>query len=1092
MELNKAQRQAVEYLNGPLLVLAGPGTGKTQLLSKKVEYILKNTDTNPENILCITFTESGTTNMRNRLASIIGKDAHKVNISTYHAFGIDLLYRYQQYSADFNRKLDAVIDEVTNYKIIKNILEDLPPRDILKKDNIKDVIATISEIKSARLTPEDIAKIAKHNIDQSASLNAAIAPVLAQTTGKTLKLDPALENVYYPISEIIASHTSSEQIANSVYSTANHLLYTLKQAIDNAQNPEKPSVSPLTKWRNSYFELDSNGDWRLKNVIANKKLTSLVTVLEKYQTHLEDNGLYDYNDMIELAIEVLKTDRGFQLSMSEHFQYILLDEFQDTNPAQFELIHLLTDYEKPSIMAVGDDDQAIYAFQGANASNLLDFQNHYQAEVIVLTENYRSTQDILNLSRAVADQLEDSFAKNRNIDKNLQAKNPKKPSAEVTRHRFIAADAEYHWVAEKIDSLIKDGIDPTEIAIIAPKHKYLIPLLPHLKEYNINVAYEKRDNIFDDPAINQLIKLSRFIYEIANEQPASHLALEILAFPFWELNPIDTITIAHEAKRQKRKMLEVLAHSENEKIQTIANFIATLVQVSYDIPLELFLDYLIGTATIPEQPTSPFLSYYKNHRDETEIYELYNHLNTLTKALQDHSNKQQSKLTDFINFINDCEDANYALTSTSPYQNSTAAVQLLSGHKAKGLEFEYVFLIAVDDNAWGNSKGNNNLLSLPKNLEHIRHTGHTEDECIRLFFVAITRAKAHLIMTSSSADFSGKTVKTLQYLNEYEKDGQLISPYLPQNSQQIINHAEEYTKDQIEQRLHQNWTAVYQKLDTNLKDLLLKHIENYRLTASDLTTFIDLEYAGPQTFYERKVLNAPQEPTSPQISFGNVIHAVFEKVTKEKIDDNAALEFYEKRLDEESLTTKDREELLAKGRHALTISLAKFGNLLRADNAFSEIDFYKEHLQIDNLLITGKIDHFQIDKETKTIKIYDFKTGGHHKPQVKKGWVGELTLFKYSLQLEFYKLLLNLSPTYRQYQVTEGHILFVSPDNDDQVYDETYYFTDESSQKFLELAKAVYRHIMSLDFLENPDLNPASDKQATMKDIENFITLLLA
>ncbi len=117
--------------------------------------------------------------------------------------------------------------------------------------------------------------------------------------------------------------------------------------------------------------------------------------MEQYENKLRTEGLFDFADMIEEAIHVLREDEGFRLTMSQVFQYILLDEFQDTNPSQFEIIKLLTDYEKPVVMAVGDDDQAIFEFQGANASNLLDFQENYHAKVITLLDNYRSTGDIL-------------------------------------------------------------------------------------------------------------------------------------------------------------------------------------------------------------------------------------------------------------------------------------------------------------------------------------------------------------------------------------------------------------------------------------------------------------------------------------------------------------------------------------------------------------------------------------------------------------------------------------------------------------------------------------------------------------------------
>ena len=145
MPLNTNQKRAVEYLDGPLLVLAGPGTGKTQLLSEKVAYILKNTDTNPENILCMTFTETGASNMRERLKTIIGKDGMKVNIGTYHAFGSEILAQYKNYSEEYERVLDSAIDEVTQYKIVKSLQEALPGNDILRGDSIKNIISVISE-----------------------------------------------------------------------------------------------------------------------------------------------------------------------------------------------------------------------------------------------------------------------------------------------------------------------------------------------------------------------------------------------------------------------------------------------------------------------------------------------------------------------------------------------------------------------------------------------------------------------------------------------------------------------------------------------------------------------------------------------------------------------------------------------------------------------------------------------------------------------------------------------------------------------------------------------------------------------------------
>ena len=201
MKLNQKQKEAVEYIEGPLLVLAGPGTGKTQLLSEKVAYILKNTDTNPENILCMTFTEAGATNMRERLKTVLGTEGQKVKVNTYHAFGSDILLQYQNYSEDYDRRLDSPIDEITQFKIIKEIQANLPGNDILQKDNVKDIISIISSAKSANLSPSDLKKVAEQNIDDSLVLSKAISPLLKNIVPRVFK--ESYEKAYYPIYQIL-------------------------------------------------------------------------------------------------------------------------------------------------------------------------------------------------------------------------------------------------------------------------------------------------------------------------------------------------------------------------------------------------------------------------------------------------------------------------------------------------------------------------------------------------------------------------------------------------------------------------------------------------------------------------------------------------------------------------------------------------------------------------------------------------------------------------------------------------------------------------------------------------------------------------
>lgn len=1099
MGLNKEQQKAVEYLDGPLLVLAGPGTGKTQLLSAKVAYILQNTDTNPENILCLTFTESGASNMRERLRSMVGAAAANVNIYTYHAFGANLLERYKNYAENFDRRLDAVIDGVTQYKIVRDIQQALPATDINKNTGINHLVDTIGNAKSARLSADDLRQIAERNLQDSALIGAKVSPIL-EILQPRMKFTAAVEQVYQPILLALLELKDLQPITGNIECTANILARELDRLINEESAKEKPSVSPLSTWKTAHFERQDDGSYRLKDYIANKKLLSLAGIMASYDQKLRADGLFDFADMIEEAIRVLKIDTGFRLTLSELFQYILLDEFQDTNPSQFELIKLLTDYERPVVMAVGDDDQAIFEFQGASASNLLDFQNYYQAEIVTLLDNYRSTGEILDFSHRVADQVYDSFAKHHGVNKILRSildtlskahETSDAPQSNISRHEFSSANDEYYWVAQKIADLLQAGESPDDIAIIAPRHKYIAPLLPYLKAQQIAIAYEKKSNLLEDPKIHELVVIARFVQDLANDRPAAHRLLEILSFPFLAVPPLAAISAVHRSRQAETTALDYLSASSDPQLQAIARWLAALVTISFEAPLELWLDYLTGAAELPGCDfRSPYLEYYAKQGDAVAELEFYENLRALKDTVINHTKVQRPKLADFIATLDDYEAADAAIMNSSPYQDSTHAVQIMSAHKSKGLEFKYVFLIAVDELAWGKAKGNNNPFVLPSNLVQIRHTGITDDEQLRLLFVAITRAKQSLIMTNSVQNFDGKTVARLSYLDERrdDKSDAQISPYLPAGHQDIYLHYDDFNVDTHLDASRYNWTASYQVMTPDLELLLKQRLENYRLSATDLTTFIDIIYAGPQQLYRSRILSAPDEPLTTQLAYGNLIHSTFEQVTSQGLSDDAALEFFRSKVADVPLGAADLRDLETKGIHSLQIALTEFAPILRHPHAKAEVNLSSERLSFDSVPLGGKIDHINIDPQAKTIEVYDFKTGNYHDNK----WQSHPTLYKYALQLGFYKLLLNLSPTYRNYRVTQGHILFVSPDAEDRVYDKVYDYNPADELELKQLLKSVYHQITSLEFVHDPELNLPADKSHTLKDIKAFVAKLLS
>ena len=1064
MELNAQQKEAVEYLSGPLLVLAGPGTGKTQLLSQKVAYILKNTDASPENILCLTFTETGAANMRERLKSIIGKDALKVTIGTYHAFGTEILSLYKNYATNYNRRLDAAIDELAQYKIIKSLQESLNGNDILHGDKVKDIISVISEAKAARLSADDLANIAKINIEDSFVLSSAISPLLLNVVPRVFRT--SLEQAYLPIYDLLRQYQNSEPIVKNIYRTIVLIAKDLEAAIDEAEALNK--ITPLTDWRNKYFEKSESGDYRLKDRVANLKLKSVAEIMKKYETFLEENGLFDFDDMIEEARKALASDAGFRMSLQEKYQYIMLDEFQDTNPSQFGIVKELTDYEKPMIMAVGDDDQAIYEFQGALSTNLTDFRDHYDAHVVTLVDNYRSTGEILDFSRKIINQTPDRF-----MDKELISHKSDPKQSEIRRLEFLSSDAEFSFVAEKIAELIKNGVPQKEIAVISYKLKYFEPLLAYLKSYpEIKIAYDKRDNLFDDEKMSAIFNLSRLVYEIINEKRPSVSMMEILSYPYFKIPKIEVLRLAIEAKESRRPILDCIASSEIPEIKGLAELLGELVAKGASDSLSLFLDFLIEKTVRPD------------NLESYEAFTFYENYAALLGKLKKHYGDKKLRLEDLVALIDDYEAASMPMNITSPYRDALDAVQVMSAHKAKGLEFEYVFIISADHTAWGKGKGNNNLLSLPKNLTQIRHTGMTDSERLRVLYVALTRAKKSLYITNSVTDFDGKSPERLEYLNEFVNEEKILtSPLIPSgvvDCQYDLKPIEKMTKDL------RRWLKHYLELTPDMREIYRERVTNLRMSASALTTFIDICYSGPQEFFKRYLLNVPSGPETEQMVFGNLIHATFQKMTEEKINSDQAIKFYLDELEKADIQEETKRKLAERGLVCIEKSSSNFERIIY--DGKSEVNFSADKIVVDGVPVTGKVDHMLIDDKNKIIEVFDFKTGKYHKGS----WKSQPNLYQYMLQLQFYKMLINNSRLYKDYEVTCGHILFVSPDKDGEVHEKAYQFNEEDEADFLQLLKSVYKLIFSLDFMSNPDIFIEPNDKYTLVDMKKFIELVLA
>ena len=1096
--LNAHQKQAVDTIDGPILVVAGPGTGKTQLLTLRIANILRLTDALPENILCLTFTDSAAFAMRERLTAIIGQAAYNVTISTYHAFGSELLRRYPEY---FTATADLVAaDDLTIDTTFRTILASLPYTNPLKHDVfLRDVKTLISDSKRALLTPADLRRIARDNqkfIDQTSALTREL---LADMTRIDKKAGPLLAK--------LAAATAKLQPPRPLAATTLVPLRQLWQeslatALELFEQTNK--TTSLTQWKNKWLERDPAAEFIVAGTETNRKLVAAASIYEQYLSELERQGLFDYDDMILRAIRGLQSHAELRYTLQERYLYLLLDEFQDTNEAQARLVELLTDSpvheDRPNVLAVGDDDQAIYAFQGANYSHMLSFYKRYKdVAVVPLTQNYRSHADILELSGAIAGQIETRLHQHfPAIDKTIVAANPKLPSSAVTERREFKSElAQHSWVAEQIDRLIKAGLSPGSIAVLAPKHQYLQSLVPFLHELDIAIHYERRENVLEEPIVQELIAMSQLVVALAdgNQASADHAWSRVLGFDFWRLPTSLIWQLSWQATAEKRDWTNSLL--EQPDTRPLALFFIRLSQLSVSLSLEQLLDMLVGTTAVdlhePDLPTaytSPFYNYYFSDtaiaQNTTTFWQLLASLTVLRERLREYRSAESAalKLSDFLAFVTAHQAADLKILNTNPHQEASQAVQLMTAYKAKGQEFAAVFILAAIDEVWGTkARALGSRLSLPANLQYIRYAGTTEDERLRLLYVALTRAKSQLYLTSYTSTFTGRLTTRLKYLAEQANDdGSVQSPFLPASNRAVI--IEERLAPEITQ-LNNYWQTQHNLVaQPELKALLATRLQNYQLSPTQLNAFLDTSRDGPAKFFREALLRFPAAP-SLSSGYGNAMHETlewihyFQKSRGELPTTNVAGQAYEKRLLLQRVGEPHHSLLIERGLAALEIYLDQRAQTINSDNRV-EYSFRHEGVMIGDAHLNGKIDKLIIDQKQKTIVIVDYKTGKSH-----ARWNRETKLHFYRHQLYFYKLLVEGSQSFRGYRVIDAYLEFVEPDALGDIVELHADFNEQDEQRLRSLIEAVWRHIGALDF---PDISAYS---ADLKGIEAFENALL-
>ena len=417
-QLNPEQKSAVDAIEGPVMVIAGPGTGKTQILTLRIANILAKTDTPAEAILAVTFTEAGVIAMRKRLADIIGSQAYEVTITTFHGFAHSII---QKYPEDFPRIIgSANITEADQVRIMEEVIEETKGLKILRPFGdrfhyLSDVLHAIQTLKREGI-----------DVDRLSSI--------VDSESKTF--------------------------------TSRDDLFHLKGAHKG-------------KMKGEHKDLE-------KQIEKNRELAMLY---ETYQDALTEQKLYDFDDMIMEVLSALMTNEELQMMLQEQYQYILVDEHQDTNNAQNRILELLMSYhDNPNLFIVGDEKQAIFRFQGASLENFHYFKNKFpEAKLITLTRNYRSTQTVLDVART-----------------NLIAK-AGHPDAPIKILEAATSDSELYMIIHDIAQKIKSGTEASEIAVLYRTNRDALPLARMCEKLGVPYHIESDLDILADHDIRKLV-----------------------------------------------------------------------------------------------------------------------------------------------------------------------------------------------------------------------------------------------------------------------------------------------------------------------------------------------------------------------------------------------------------------------------------------------------------------------------------------------------------------------------------------------------------------------------------------------------------
>lgn len=944
-KLNITQREAVDSIDGPVMVVAGPGTGKTQVLSLRIANILRLTDTSPEQILALTFTEAGVSAMRKRLHSIIGITSYRIPIYTFHGFCNEIIARFPEHFPELvgsraTSELDRIIllQKVFDSSNLEHLASYRSPYHYVEK-----TLKAIAELKREAIDPEGLDK-------------------MVEEESRAIKEAP----------DYVHSKGAHKGKVRGVYKTREEALL---------------------------------------------KVRELVLLYRAYESAMVSERMYDYEDMILSVVRKLGESEDLRLLLQEEYQYLLTDEYQDGNGAQNKVLELLSSYhDSPNLFIVGDEDQAIYRFQGASHRNFTSFLERFpKAKRITLTENYRSTQAILDTVAPLG-------------GRTLISRSPQKQVPILLVEHKTSAD-EANAVGKAIREKIDEGTLPHEIALFTRTNKELALYASALARFSVPVSVLTKDDVLDDIHIQKLLTMLSAVSGLGEDEMSLLRALHLDVFLVPE---IDIYTFARDCRRSRTSLWQAKG---TQGIESARSLLEKLAKKGSNVsPAELISSITRETGLLKQILAHP----------EAELK--LAKLSVLMKYVEDYTRTHRgARLTELTQVLSLLDE--YNVLDAKGAGRKEGCVQLSTAHGGKGLEYDNVFIVNATEGNWG-GRTNHTAFRIPGLVPSTSEEEEVDER--HLFYVAMTRARKELTISYGSGRDDGKPLLPSRFLD-----------MLPDKNVVKKKADEEMT---LEERVDSILVAEPQE---KTRDEIIAFVRETFLERGLAVTALNNYLKCPWQYFYRNLLRVP-EPLNVHLMFGDAMHEAFKAffdayAKNEDLSKEEWMARLDRELEHRYFTDKELIEMKKVGKEAVNAYYGEYKGTWNRNlkNEFP-IDVSTALHDGTELRLTGKLDRVEFESHSEVV-VVDYKTGKPKSRNYIEGKTKGEGSGDYKRQLTFYKLLLSLYDD-GKYSMDKGVIEFVMPDKKNKCHREDFVISKEEVDALLSLVKDVASEILTLSF----------------------------